>query len=64
MMAKKKSQRVYRPVSVGPNDWFYEMPGHLILVHEVRDLKTGDYIRTDQIKIHWRKIKTKLPRKK
>lgn len=44
------------PQSLGKHDWYYEEKNHLTLIHEVRDLKTGEYIRTDQIKIPWAKM--------
>jgi len=49
------------PQQVGPNDWYYEDNSHLLLVHEVR-AADGAYIRTDQIKIPWRKIEASLKR--
>ena len=42
-------------------DWYYEYPTYLLLVHEVKALD-GSHIRTDQIKIHWRKIQKSLKR--
>lgn len=44
------------PQSLGKHDWYYEEKNHLTLVHQVRDLRTGAYIRTDQIKIPWVKM--------
>lgn len=53
--------RSLAPQHLGPNDWYYEENGHLLLVHEVRDVG-GAYVRTDQIKIPWRKIEASLRR--
>lgn len=50
-----------KPQQLGPNDWYYEEDGYLLLVHEVREAG-GAYIRTDQIKIPWRKIEASLRR--
>lgn len=44
------------PQSLGEHDWYYKEKNHLTLVHQVHDLKTGAYIRTDQIKIPWAKM--------
>lgn len=49
------------PQQLGKGDWYYEYPTHLLLVHEVRT-REGVYIRTDQIKIPWRKIEKSLAR--
>ncbi len=49
------------PQSVGKNDWYYEVDTHLLLVHEVRDADNA-WIRTDQIKISWKKIEASLQR--
>ena len=49
------------PEPLTDHDWYYEYPSHLLLVHEVK-AKDGSHIRTDQIKIPWRKIKTSLKR--
>jgi hypothetical protein len=43
------------PQDISKTDWYYERPGHIMLVHEVRD-PNGEYIRTDQIKIPWRML--------
>lgn len=54
-----------KPQNLGPNDWYYEESGHLLLVHEVRHVggkDNGKYIRTDQIQIPWRKIEASLKR--
>ena len=41
------------PQSISDTDWYYEAANNIILVHEVRDRKNKNYIRTDQIKIPW-----------
>ncbi len=51
------------PQILGKNDWYYEMDTHLLLVHEVLDAD-GAWIRTDQIKIPWRKIEASIERVK
>ena len=45
-----------KPQDLGEHDWYYEEKKNITLVHEVLDLKTGAYIRTDQIKIPWPKM--------
>lgn len=49
------------PQKLGENDWYYEENGNLLLVHEVLT-KDGSYLKTDQIKIPWRKIEASLKR--
>lgn len=49
------------PQKVTPTDWYYEYPTHLLLVHEVKG-KDGRHVRTDTIKIYWRKIEDSLAR--
>jgi hypothetical protein len=51
------------PHDITKTDWYYEERSNLLLVHEVRD-KDGSWIRTDQIKIPWRKIEASLMRRK
>jgi hypothetical protein len=41
--------------------WYYERWGGILLIYEVRI--NGQYIRTDHIKIPWRKLRTSLKRK-
>lgn len=48
------------PQDLGRHDWYYEEKTHLLLVHEV--YKDGEYVRTDQVKIPWRKIKRSIDR--
>lgn len=50
------------PQHVGSTDWYYEYPTYCLIVHEVRDKKTGDFIRTDSIKIPWRMLKRSVER--
>ncbi len=50
------------PQNIGDEDWYYEEPNNLLLIHEVRDKNTKEYIRTDQIKIPWRMILKSLKR--
>jgi len=38
------------------NTWFYDDTGGLIIVHEIRDEKTGAYLRTEQIKMRWQSV--------
>lgn len=49
------------PQQINENNWYYEYPTYLLLVHEVKYLD-GKHFRTDSIKIPWRKIKTSLAR--
>ena len=43
------------PQSLGDSDWFYEGDYKIILVHEVKDI-SGNYLKTDQVKIPWKKL--------
>lgn len=55
--SKKPKQSPLSPRQLGDHDWFYECPTHMLLIHEIYE---GDcYVRTDQIKIPWRKITTR-----
>ena len=49
------------PQNVSKTDWYYEEKTHMLFVHEVRT-EAGDYIRTDQIKIPWKKVEASLKR--
>lgn len=49
------------PQDIDEQNWYYENLTHLLLVHEVRK-EDGAYIRTDSIKIPWRKIRDSLKR--
>lgn len=53
--------RSLEPQHVGKNYWYYEEKNHMLFVHEVRDA-AGAWVRTDQIKIPWKKIETSLKR--
>lgn len=58
---KKKANDEREPQSLDKDNWYYEYPSHLLLVHEVRtDL--GTYIQTDQIEIPWDKIESSMRR--
>jgi len=59
-MAKKDLS--LHPQSVTDSDWYYEENAGIVLQHEVRDATTGQYLRTDQIKIPWKKIKRTMER--
>lgn len=50
------------PQHIKETDWYYEMPSHLLLVHEVKT-GTGAHIQTDQIKIPWRMIEQSRKRR-
>lgn len=54
--------RSIEPQNLGDDDWYYEEKSALLLVHRVKD-KDGVYIKTDQIKIPWRKIEASLRRR-
>jgi hypothetical protein len=49
------------PQQIDETKWYYEMPTHLLLVYEIRD-NEGRWIRTDQTKIPWAKLKRSLDR--
>lgn len=49
------------PQVIDKENWYYEYPTHLLLVHEVRK-PDGTHIRTDSVKIHWRKIAVSMKR--
>lgn len=49
------------PQKIGPHDWYYEYPTHLLLVHEVKT-RDGIHVKTDTVKIYWRKIEASLKR--
>jgi hypothetical protein len=51
-----------KPQDLGKHDWYYEDKNHITLVHEVIDKNTGNWIRTDQIKIPWFKILKSIQR--
>lgn len=61
-MKNKKLKLFLFPQHINDYNWYYEMPRNIIFVHEVRDLITNEYIRTDQIKIPWYKIRKSLER--
>lgn len=50
-----------KPQQISPSTWYYEEKTHLLLVHEERTCD-GTWIKTDQIKIPWRKIEASLKR--
>ncbi len=50
------------PQKIGETDWYYEYPTYMLLVHEVRERDGGQHVRTDTIKIYWRKIEQSLAR--
>ena len=62
-----------KPQNITPELWYYEKRGGILLVHEIRVVDqprgTGTtatetrYVRTDQILVPWRKIRTSLRRK-
>lgn len=51
------------PQKIGKHDWYYELTAHMLLVHEVK-AADGSHIRTDTIKVPWRKIEASLARRK
>lgn len=53
--------RSREPQHINDQNWYYEELTHLLLVHEVR-AADGGYIRTDSVKIPWRKIEQSLKR--
>lgn len=50
------------PQQVRKADWYYEYPTYCLIVHEVKDKKTGAHIRTDTIQIPWRMLKRSIER--
>ena len=51
-----------QPQNISKADWYYEMPSHLLIVHEVR--RNGIYIQTDQFKLPWRMIERSRKRRR
>lgn len=49
------------PQQIDKENWYYEYPTHLLLVHEVRK-PDGTHIRTDSVKLYWRKIEASMKR--
>ncbi len=49
------------PQHIDEHNWYYEYPTHLLLVHEVHK-SDGTYIKTDTVKLYWRKIETSMKR--
>jgi len=48
------------PQKINTHTWYYEYPTWIELVYEVFD--NGNYIKTVNIRIPWRKLKTSLKR--
>lgn len=61
-MSATKSKLSRSPQTISERDWYYEEPNNLLLVHEVRDVKTDAYICTEQIKIPWSMIRKSVGR--
>jgi hypothetical protein len=55
--------RSVKPQHINKAAWYYEERSSLLLVHEIRS-DDGAYLRTDQIKIPWRKIEASMKRVK
>lgn len=49
------------PQKLDEHNWYYEDRTHMLLIHEVRSHQ-GVHIRTDSIKVPWRKVKASLAR--
>lgn len=47
---QKKAQPSLAPQAIDVHNWYYESPGYITIVHEVRDAM-GWYVQTDQFKI-------------
>ena len=47
------------PQHIDKHNWYYEYPTHLLLVHEVFN-SDGKHIKTDTIKLYWRKIEASM----
>lgn len=53
---------VLGPQNIRETDWYYEYPTYCLLVHEVKDRKTRQHVRTDSIRIPWRMLKQSIER--
>lgn len=51
-----------KPQNITPYLWYYEEPKGLNIVHDIH-FSNGTYMRTDQIRIPWYKIKASVKRK-
>ena len=51
------------PQQISATDWYYEEASGLEVIHEVRDLNSNQYIRTDRFFIPWSKVRASLKRK-
>ena len=54
--------RTRKPQNINKRNWYYEEPDGIEIIHEVRDSMTGDYVRTESIKIPWKMIRASLKR--
>lgn len=52
---------IFGPTPVDENNWYYEYPTYLLLVHEVK-ARDGKHIKTDQIKLSWRSLNLSMKR--
>lgn len=59
---KRNSRPSLNPQKIDDDSWYYEYRGRIEVVHEIRDSATGNYIRTDTIKIPWRKLEKSMKR--
>ena len=50
-----------RPQKIDDHNWYYEEKAHICLIHEVVD-EYNNIIRTDKIKIPWKKLRKSLHR--
>ena len=50
------------PINIDKDNWYYEGKEAVCFVHRVIDTK-GNYIRTDQIKIPWKRLLESVKRK-
>jgi hypothetical protein len=66
-MAKRKERqdRLSRaPQNVGVNDWYYEEPKGIQVIHEIYDAyDPTHYIRTDRVLIPWSMLRASVKRK-
>lgn len=61
MASEQKKGCSIKPQEINEFNWYYEYPGRIEVLHEVRDDK-GNHIRTDVIKIPKRKLVASLER--
>jgi hypothetical protein len=51
-----------KPQNVDRSTWYYEFPGSVLVVHEVRD-KDGNFVQCEQFRIPWRLLEQSRKRR-